>query len=81
MREFVKKRNQLKHWWLGKSDRPTKEMYKVLRKKNLKDKVLLLLKEGQRVETKDENLKFIVDHFRSLIGKPIQESEPKYLAS
>lgn len=60
-----------KDWWAGKIDKPSKEMYKLLKKKQAKDLIPLLSKsDGTQAQDQMENMSMILEHFQNIFSSP-----------
>lgn len=71
----------LKGWWRETEDRPVKEIFKTLKRKQVQEAVpLLTKKDGSRAGSSKENLGIVQDHFARLFARPHAPSEEKLAA-
>ena len=64
-----------REWWAGKADRPSYEMFKMLKVKHVAN-FILLMKDKSRIQvgSKEDNKRYIAQHFHSLLfDHPHQE--------
>ncbi|MCO5559278.1 hypothetical protein L7F22_012874 [Adiantum nelumboides] len=62
-----------KHWWAGKVNRPSKEMFRSIKKKNAKERVPLF-KTNPPISSENQNLDYAREHFSKLFSPKEQLS-------
>ena len=68
----------LRDWWAGKVDKPSKEMFKLLKKKQAKDTIPLLVnKKGEEAKDQEENLQLVLTHFKDIFSADIRDHPDK----